>query len=434
LSDENWNLYSGNATYNETDSEIFGYGGVLNWPHKFINLPDGLDLAFHYNETENFVPAADRIDQFRQPIASPAGLSKDWGFTVFAFDNKVVSRFNWYDAKLANASANLSSVFNATISWMFTHWGALNRGLQEVDADGDGQVDQSWLDEIPPEFEGETDAQKIEREIPNFSKGAPARAAIAPYLTDPLKEAYNFRLAPDGSSQTQWAGTVSDTQDIQSKGFEWELVMNPTNNWRVSLNFADTETIITNLAPRLTSLYEDTWLPHLQVYGDLDWNDPIGPVVGNTTAEQVSSRLLEYLEQKGQEGRPQNEQRQYRVNMVTNYRFSDGFLQGFSVGGAVRWQSNNAIGYPILPSPDGIIIPDLDNPWLNEDVYNFDMTLSYRTRIGKNINYTAQINLRNINNLNSDKYSPVRTQPTGQVARIRYDPPFQILLTNTFRF
>jgi hypothetical protein len=82
--------------------------------------------------------------------------------------------------------------------------------------------------------------------------------------------AYNYRMAVDGSSDTQWAGTITDTNNIQSKGFEVDMVLNSTRNWRVAFNAARQETILTNIAPALTSLLEKVWLPHLAKYGDLD--------------------------------------------------------------------------------------------------------------------------------------------------------------------
>lgn len=439
-----WNLYDGNATFREIDSEIFGYGGVLNWPHQMIKLPSGMDIAFHYNETENFVPAATRVDQFRRPVDSPEGISKDWGVTFFLLDNKIVSRFNWYDAKLNNATANLGGVFNQSIGRIFNHWGFANASIFRADPDGDGVINQEFIDEerqveTDPDDETiiisqETDQEVIDRVAPNFQQTIADRASITPYLTPELKNAYNFRLDSDGTINTQAAGAVSDTQDIQAKGFEWELVMNPTAGWRVSLNFADTETILTNIGPRMTELFNEFWLPHLEQFGDLDWNDPMGPVVGVTLREQVNQDVLEYFEQKNQEGRPTLEQRQYRVNFVTNYRFQDGWLQGFSIGGAARYQSKNAVGFPLIPREDGIVQPDVDSPWWNEDVKNYDLTFSYRAKIGRNINWTIQLNIRNLQNLRNDDISTIRRQPDGSVARVRYDPPSQFILTNTFRF
>jgi hypothetical protein len=34
----------------------------------------------------------------------------------------------------------------------------------------------------------------------------------------------------------------------------------------------------------------------------------------------------------------------------------------------------------------------------------------------------------------SDNVTAIRFQPDGSVARVRFDPPLQVLLTNTFRF
>ena len=233
---------------------------------------------------------------------------------------------------------------------------------------------------------------------------------------------------------------MADTQDIQAKGFEWELTMNPTRAWRVSLNFADTETVLTNIGPRMTELFEGFWLPHLEKFGGLDWNNPIGQVNGNTTLQQVNLDVLEFLEQKAQEGKPTLEQRQYRVNFVTNYRFNEGFLQGFSVGGAARWQSDNAVGYPLIPRADGVVQPDITRPYLNEEVWNFDLTFAYRKKITDKIDWTVQINIRNLQNLHNDDLSTIRKNPDpsnsdfGIPARMRFDPPSQFLLTNTFRF
>jgi len=36
-----------------------------------------MNLAFHYNRSENFVPSTERVDQYRRPVPSPIGISKD---------------------------------------------------------------------------------------------------------------------------------------------------------------------------------------------------------------------------------------------------------------------------------------------------------------------------------------------------------------------
>ena len=63
----------------------------------------------------------------------------------------------------------------------------------------------------------------------------------------------------------------------------------------------------------------------------------------------------------------------------------------------------------------------------------YDTALANRLESEANLQ-TAQINVRNLQNWNSDNVTVVRRQPDGRVARVRFDPPLQVLLTNTFRF
>ena len=418
----------------------FGYGGVLNWPKEWFKLPFGANVAFHYNNSENFIPATDRVDQYRRPVESPAGISEDWGVTINLWDNKLIARLNWFNATLVRASSNVSGQFNGTNANIFNHYGILNREIRRLDSNNDDIIDDVIGDEF--EFdpvtgltpEGLTREQAIAAEYPNFGRLKAARANIEPHLTDELKTAYNYRMAPDGSSNTQAAGPVTDTNDIESKGFELELIYNPSRNWRIAFNAASQETVLTNIAPDLTALLQNTWLPHLATFGDLDWNAPAEVVSGNTVSQQIIANVLDYYIIKGQEGRPQAEQRKWRMNLVTRYQFSEGRFKGFSVGGAARWEDQYATGFPLYLDENGLNQPDVFNPWLSDRTLSFDLTFGYRRRILRNKDWTAQLNIRNLQNWFSDTVSPARHQPDGSVARARFDPPMQMLLTNTFRF
>jgi hypothetical protein len=232
----------------------------------------------------------------------------------------------------------------------------------------------------------------------------------------------------------QNVGAITDTNDIESSGFEAEITLNPTRNWRIAFNAAKQETVLTNIAPGLTKVLETVWLPHLAKYGDLDWNEPVGLVSGNNVMQQISERFLDYFAIKGQEGRPQMEQRKWRFNVITRYNFTEGRLKGFSAGGAIRWEDAYAAGYPIFTDPRGVIQPDLKRAYFASPQTSYDLSFGYRRRIWGNKDWTAQINVRNLQNWFGDKYTAIRYQPDGSVARIRYDPPMQMFLTNTFRF
>jgi outer membrane receptor protein involved in Fe transport len=79
-------------------------------------------------------------------------------------------------------------------------------------------------------------------------------------------------------------------------------------------------------------------------------------------------------------------------------------------------------------------LPDVRNPYLVDTETSYDLTLGYRRKILRDKDWTVQLNVRNLQNLTSDKVTTVRFQPDGSAARVRFDPPLQVLLTNTFRF
>lgn len=440
------------GVYAQTKETTFGWGGVLYWPKKFIPLPSFVDdITFHYNTSDNFIPATDRVDEFRHPVASPKGESQDWGVSFYLLENRLSARLNWYEAKLVGASSTVSDNYNQNITYMFTHYGNLNKQIQAYDANGDMQIDQEIYDEltapengVPPfdpdtglNADGLTVNQLVAQLYPGLKDAHAARAAIAPFLTPELKASYNYRDLPDGGVATQWAGQITDTQDIVSKGFEAELIFNPTRNWRIAFNAAQQETTLSNVAPRLTALLNNVWITHLQQFGHLDWNTPVQQLNGNTTQEQVGDRLIEYFAIKGNEGKPNPEVREWRFNFITNYTFRGGPLNGFSLGGAVRWEDEFAGGYPIIvDSVSGLVLPEVANPYMGKAETSVDLNVGYRRKIHLfgDIDWRMQLNVRNLQNWDSDKVNITRYQPDGSAARARYAAPRQVWLTNTFAF
>ena len=444
LTPEGWRLENG--IYTQTEESTFGWGGVIYWPKNVIGLPEIFnDITFHYNTSDNFIPATDRVDEVRDPVDSPRGESQDWGVSFYMLDNRLTARLNWFQAKLVGATSPVSNNYNQVNSNIFAHYGNLNRQIREFDADEDGQLDQSVIDEFGAngDFDpmtglndsGETLSEAIAANYPNLIDSIAARAAILPFLTEPLKVAYNYRELANGGVVTQWAGQITDTQDIDAKGFEGELIFNPTRNWRIAFNAARQQTTLTNIAPRLTNLLNTVWIPHLDKFGHLDWNTPVQEVNGNTTSQQVNDRLLDYFAIKGNEGKPNPEQREWRFNFITNYQFREGLMKGWSIGGAARWEDEFAGGYPILTDPDtGLIRPDVANPYFGKSKLSFDLNFGHRRKIWKDIDWRMQVNIRNIQNLDNSDVEATRFQPDGTVARARYSAPSQFWLTNTFSF
>ena len=456
---DRWLLEDG--TYNSVKKNIFGYGAVVYWPKDIIPLPEAVnDITFHYNSSDNFVPSLERVDQYRRPIPSQFGDTKDWGVSAYMWNNKLVARVNFYEATLENATAPTSGIWNRNHVRIFQWYGRLNRDSRRLDSydndtgeflfSGDGKVDHDIVDEffeydeeVGLYFAGE-DAEE------GFANLDDAIAAQWPYLADtrlamePLEQfvfddelihSFNARFLPDGDINIQWAGSINDTTDITSKGMEAEIILNPTKSWRIAFNAARQEVIMDNIAPRLENLVDSFLLPYMQRFGYMDWGNPTGAPQGATFESTTYQRLVEYFYVKGLEGQPTAEQREWRFNLITNYTFREGPLKGFQIGGAARWQDEVNGGYPVAFNDDlRIYEPLVDQGYFTDTDLAVDLTFGYRAKIMNNVDWRMQINMRNVHNWDNTDVDVFRFQQDGSPARARFAPPRQIWLTNTFRF
>jgi hypothetical protein len=126
------------------------------------------------------------------------------------------------------------------------------------------------------------------------------------------------------------------------------------------------------------------------------------------------------------------EVRKWRGNLITNYRFSRGWLRGLNVGGAVRWQDKVVLGYPVYV--DDVAGPqyDVSRPYYGPRETNYDMWINYGRKIGKRLFWTIKLNIRNLGV--QEKLIPVSTQPDGSIAAWRIADPMTWTITNTFTF
>ncbi len=459
ITPDTWLLEDG--TFNSVKKNIFGYGGVLYWPKDIIPLPEMFDdLTFHYNTSDNFVPSLERVDQYRRPIPSQFGDTKDWGVSAYMWNNKLVARINWYEATLLNASAPTSGIWNRNHVRIFQWYGRLNRDSRRFDSydnetgeflfSGDGLPDPEIIDEfiIQDEVDGlyyageeaemgfETLEEAVAEQWPYLAETREAMEPLEQFVFDEeLIQSFNARFLPDGDINIQWAGAINDTQDVTSKGMEAEIIINPTKNWRIAFNAARQQVISNNIAPRLENLVDTFLLPYMQRFGYLDWGNPTGPPQGATFESTTYERLVEYFYVKGLEGQPTAEQREWRFNLITNYSFREGPLSGFQIGGAARWQDEVNGGYPVTFNEDlRIYEPVIDGGYFTDTDLAIDLTFGYRKKIMGDVDWRLQVNMRNVHNWDNTDVDVFRFQQNGDAARARYAPPRQIWLTNTFRF
>ncbi len=418
----------------EGSGETRTYSVVGHLPDS-IQLPFNSGLSVHYNKSSNFNPVGLREDAFGRTISAPEGTTEDYGFTVSLFDDKFNMRVNWYESNFTNqtlpdATGLLSSAigidfFDASVYWQSDRNGNFAPGTN---------VSDSWG--TPP--------QEV---IDQFN-------AIPPTL--------------DTNWDTTVPTTLADTTDTTAEGVEIDLIYNPLPNWRVLLNIARQETVISNNAPGVAeylSIRRPVWeanraLPNgpslLQFtpgitnttniadpvtgFYDLETfalgvDDPSNPYFDNTVDQRYTTSIyIPFQALQDQNGAVVEEQREWRANLITNYTFVEGRFSGFGIGGALRYQDEGAIGFPLKEDEVTGVVFDTQNPYFDDSQINGDLWLSYsRMIMDDKVDWRIQVNFRNIYH-SGDDVIPISAQPDGSIAHYRLAPQKSIIIRNTFTF
>ncbi len=382
------------------------------FPEKYLfELPLGMDLSFHYYEAESFQPAGFSQNIIGEPVAAPVGETTEYGFSLDFLDRRLSLRVNLYETSNANNRTTVQGTINNATNrigdWLANFRGARDQGIAFSDLGVPTGTATSY-DEI---FE-----------------------TIINLIPEPTRSLRNYGFGgPNGGVTSDQIENLTSTFDFVSDGMEIELVGSPLPNWSISLNVAKQETVRSNTAPALSDVVFaieqniiDSGLANVADAPNLGVDITFLERYQNVVSFPVRAELAN-------DGRKSLEQREWRVNLVTNYDFLDGPVKGFSVGGAIRWQDEAAIGYPLLLDEGGNQIPDLDNAYFGDDELNGDIWFSYRRKLfEEKVDWRIQLNIRNA--IRSDSDIPVFANPNGEIAVFRIPPEQSLFITNTFRF
>lgn len=386
------------------------YSFVLRWPQKLLRLPAGADLNVFYNQSENFSPSGATRDVFLNVLPSPTGETEEYGFYLGLFDDKLSFRVNKYTTESQNI--NRSSDIMAT---------AVNNAFF--------QRASTWLGDV--RTDREADVNRL--------------LAAAPDLVQLYGWAVTINPTTGGRAGTTTINPTinrGDTADVVAEGYEFELTYNPTRNWRITANAAQQETVQSNLLPRTKALIE-RFRPVWNSLGGVPAEafataDQPPAFAGESFASWINRTVyVPFAQAIALENTRSPEQREWRVNLVTNYTFSRDsllpVLKGFNVGSGLRWQSKAAVGYPVSVSSTGAINVDVARPYYDEAQLNVDAWIGYRRKIfNDRIEWRVQLNASNITT--DDDPILVRAQPWGAAAIVRLPPERRYYLTNTFTF
>ncbi|MDQ8198741.1 TonB-dependent receptor plug domain-containing protein [Pelagicoccus enzymogenes] len=478
-------------------------------------LPGDTEFSVFYNDSSSFRPADVGIDNYGNDLASPSGTTEDYGFRLALFKNKLELRTTWYETTQRNttlsdpsgmvfwakggivrhvdglametwgSSVNAGRLHQPVPEWLVNDWflgeGAYDASVmnQPIPADWRDQIstlvnqplrirqgavpgsdnyiaqgdinpetDQPYLGPLltPEEveyrqawFDARTDAEWFRPLDPEWVASKDFQKITNDY--------YLWEQSPPGGQKL--------TNDLVSKGIEFEITANPTDRWRMSFNASKNEATRTNILPdwpRFIESMAPIWfdgfnstqeevdgLNYWTIDGYADvrhWYGEQGySGYGETTGGRMMNQVYSsYHNLMAGEGQGVNELRKWRFNFVTNYQFADdGPMKGFNVGGAVRWQDKSAIGYyPEFNEDANIWVTDVDRPIYGPSEENYDAWVGYQRKLNDKVDYRVQLNVRNL--FADDDMIPILANPDGSIAQVRIPAKTTWTLSNTFSF
>jgi outer membrane receptor protein involved in Fe transport len=423
--DPNYAVLSTTPSLSES-GDTTSWSLVGRYPENLLgDLPWGMDFQVHYAESENFNPIGLRNNALGQAVGQPTGTTKEYGFLTSFADNKISIKVNWFET-----------------------------ALKDVDAAPRVNVASEAIGRINGYRSAELDGQPFSWQLQTVGDGSDAAQAAFPVqsydsfytmmenaIPTTLKSIVNPRRVDTDNDgvwdRIDWENipNLRSFQDRISEGFEVEVVANPTPGWRLMANISQQESMQSNTASVMAKLVEE-YNATLQStrLGELN-RSPDGTVqVRTIDSIWLVDGVAPIRAAAALDNTVANEQREWRFSAVSTYRFMEGGLKGFSVGGAARWEDEAATGYVfIVDQESGVPIPDVNRPYYDDGLFSGDLWVSYERKLWDDkVDWKVQLNVRNAFGDNGD--IPVKTNPDGQVAVIRIPNPRTIYLSNTFRF
>jgi hypothetical protein len=202
-------------------------------------------------------------------------------------------------------------------------------------------------------------------------------------------------------------GPTAFSIDVVSKGYEIEFIANPTKKLTLRAGFSYSERDRANFLKE-----QNPYVPNLKAFlatvnssGVLITNSATG--ITSTATDYITEAIDEFIEVTGANQEQSFGSRPYKFNLTSRYRFTDGFLKGFNVGGGVRWQSDNYMQKDLRELVDGIANPNFGKEYYGNAFEMWDFFTTYKRRLPWLKNpVTFQVNVRNA--FNQSRVLPAR--------------------------
>lgn len=251
-----------------------------------------------------------------------------------------------------------------------------------------------------------------------------------------LAEQLTATAAEKGALGDAVTSGAYDTRDTKANGWELDLVLNPTRNWRGTINFALSDAFVSG-AYRETRAYFNRY--------EAEWraraaNSSVSD--SNAIATRIAS--IETDIYNNTDGRTLDRTPDYSARFYTTYRFSSGVLNKLMIGGGMQFDGARVIGARQQwdPAKNAFITPDPLGSVKSDSYYLASLMASYDFKLwGYRIK--TQLNINNL--LDEDKllFTSVGTytRPEGAVTNgyfapsgVRYLEPRTFVFSATVNF
>lgn len=423
---------------------------VMNYPENLLGeLPWGMDISAHYYEGESWQPAGVSNNVLNQRLPSPQGSTREKGITLTLFDDKLTVRYSEFTTKNSNATTNLGGRVRNIVN----DFGFFLGRIAEAENSGHEMFPST---EIRPDLTTQEGVERSDADLnrttspTNRSRQTGTDAdiigvsswdeyyqEIIDVIPDNVQDIYNFRIdRSTGRAEVERNEilNVTSTNDFVAKGREIDIIGAVTKNFTVSVNISQQQTVTSNTGPVAIPLALEI-NDRLLASNLFETRDSPVQGEGVTYNGRYDANVRQMRVQLAKDNTASQEQREWRVNLVPRYSFTDGMLKGLVIGTPIRYQDDIGIGYPNILNADGDVIPDVANPYMGPDALNADLFVRYGKKImdGK-VNWSIQLNARNLYRADGEDDIAVSADADGGISRIRIPNAQEFFLTNTFKF
>ncbi len=361
-----------------------------------------LDLA--YNQANAFSPGSAVYDVWGHPLPDPIGKSKDYGFSIHLFDDRLVITAKQFETvDVGRSTSELNTIVQRAIR------------MDRKSSSGDPQLTDWYitqLQQIHPEWD---QPQLVAQALKDTG-------ADYDYLRSHINK------------------THGDASNSYSSGREVEITYNPTNYWRMKVTASQERPLNGSMSPAVQA-YIDSRMPIWTTIKDpvsgKDWWTNVwanGTIPRDWYTNNVNANLKLAT---ALQGKRRTQTREYHLSFLTSYGLAglteNRWLKPLDVGGSLRWEDQASIGYlGAAPDPDGVIREyDPNKPvWQKGNTY-MDLFTKYRLRFFNNkVQCTLQLNVNNV--FESGRLRAVAVNPDGTPWAFRIIDPRQFILSARF--